>query len=317
MGDGSTGGLRTPALVKTNSTHVQVAMARSFACARTKDGRLECWGGTFGPTPTLVTALKDVTFIGGGYEHMCAVHESGRLSCWGRNDSSEASGNGARTPVPESSPALIPLPGPAIAVSVGHAGSCALLASGKVRCWGLGGSGEIGVGSFADHFRPDEDARLPDAVAIGGGFFGTCAKVRNGDAYCWGRLPGGDATCGLAGNLTTPRIISNDVAAVGGRSPKGGCLLLASGTPTCWSTDNVFGELGLGFFGSGVRGTSACIPGAVPGVTTAVAIDSRAGSVWVVLADGTIRTWGNDSNGQLGDGASGPNQPSPVQLRLP
>ncbi len=318
-GDGTTGGLRTPALVKTSATHVQVAVTRSFACARTMDGLVECWGGAFGPTPTRVTALKGVTSLGGGQEHMCAVLEAGTVSCWGRNTSSQASGDpGNRNAISATSPVVIPLPGAATAVSGGLEGSCALLASGRVRCWGLGGSGEIGVGSLADAFRPDTDVSgITDAVEINGGFFGTCARLRNGDAYCWGRTSVGDAPCDVAGNATTPRKIAAGVAAVGGTLNKGGCLILASGSPMCWSLDNASGELGVGFFGSGALGTKTCLPGIVPGITTAVAIDSRSDSVWVVLADDTVRAWGNDGNGQLGDGLAGPNQSSPVQVRLP
>lgn len=299
LGDGTTSGVKPPTLVATARTHVQVAVTSNFACGRSADGVVECWGGPFGPTPTVVKAITEAEYLGGGQQHMCVVTATGQLYCWGLNGRSQASGDGKTVDIPFTTPALVPLPGPAAAVAGGLAGTCALLVSGRVRCWGLGGSGEIGVGSFSDQLTPDADALgLEDAVTIAGGFFGACVAVRNGDAYCWGRVPAGDGT---SGNVTVPKKIATNVLAVGGTQAKGGCLLLSSGTPQCWNLQNQFGELGVGTFG-----TTSLVPVVVPGITTGAVIDSRADSAWVVLRDGSIRAWGNDENGQLGMVGQGP-----------
>src|SRR2546427_6303076 len=90
------------------------------------------------------------------------------------------------------------------------------------------------------------------------------------------------------------------------------CALLANGTVQCWG-ENDFGQLG--------NGTSDPVPGSpttvnptpvtVSGMTTAVAISAGGWHTCARLGDGRVQCWGQNTYGQLGDGATiAPSAPS-------
>jgi YD repeat-containing protein len=73
----------------------------------------------------------------------------------------------------------------------------------------------------------------------------------------------------------------------------------------------IAGENSYGQWGDGTLGGSRPHALPVPGITTAVAIASGAYHCMALLADGTVRTWGYNAYGALGDGTT-TNQPTPV-----
>ncbi|HMM49047.1 MAG TPA: hypothetical protein PKE32_05485 [Miltoncostaeaceae bacterium] len=97
----------TPVLVPRLAGVVEVSAGRGFSCARTKTGRVMCWGanglGYLGsgdplipsPTPLPVAGLNDAVAISSGYSHTCAVRATGQIVCWGSNRDGQL-GNGTR-----------------------------------------------------------------------------------------------------------------------------------------------------------------------------------------------------------------------------
>ncbi|HEY8039689.1 MAG TPA: hypothetical protein VIF15_07840 [Polyangiaceae bacterium] len=74
----------------------ELAVGSSFTCARTRDGKVWCWGangaGQLGlgdakqrTTPTPVPGLADVVQLAAGDDYACAVRASGEVLCWGGN----------------------------------------------------------------------------------------------------------------------------------------------------------------------------------------------------------------------------------------
>jgi alpha-tubulin suppressor-like RCC1 family protein len=87
----------------------------------------------------------------------------------------------------------VDLGGPVTLVSAGDYGTCALLASGVVRCWGDGQLGELGQHN-TDRIGDDETPASVAGVQIGGavtqldvGFLHVCAVMDHGRIRCWGR----------------------------------------------------------------------------------------------------------------------------------
>src|SRR5206468_541092 len=82
------------------------------------------------------------------------------------------------------------------------------------------------------------------------------------------------------------------------------CALPGDGTVRCWG-QNDYGQLG--------NGTSDPVPDSpstfnptpvtVSGITTAVAISAGGWYTCAVLRDGTVRCWGDNNWGQLGNGS--------------
>lgn len=74
------------------------------------------------------------------------------------------------------------------------------------------------------------------------------------------------------------------------------CALRSDGTVACWG-DNANGELGLG-----TVGTAMAAPATVPGLTGVRAIEAGLSHACALLGDGTVRCWGDNTYGQVGDG---------------
>jgi len=142
-----------------------VSSGMSHACALTTAGAAMCWGddsagqlgnGTSGTTsdiPVAVTGLSSgVTGIYAGEYHTCALAAGGVAQCWGENMNGQlgqgVAGNATDAPTP-----VQMLSPPASAMSAGQYHTCALTA-GRVQCWGMGGNGQLGAGSYNDSYVP-------------------------------------------------------------------------------------------------------------------------------------------------------------------
>ena len=85
----------------------------------------------------------------------------------------------------------MPLPGPVDTLAVGAMHSCALLADGRLFCWGRGRDGRLGLGSeinVGDNEAPQQ-VLLPSNrevrhVAAGGAH--TCIVLTGAAVRCWG-----------------------------------------------------------------------------------------------------------------------------------
>jgi alpha-tubulin suppressor-like RCC1 family protein len=92
------------------------------------------------------------------------------------------------------------------------------------------------------------------------------------------------------------------------------CALDTSGTVRCWG-DGSRGALGLGDLRN--RGDRSLPPGRV-GLRSVLAIDAGGSHTCAVLGDRTLRCWGNNSSGQLGQGDTDTRGDEPDEVeRLP
>lgn len=154
----------TPSLTPTKlnglTSITQVAAAASFTCALDKTGRVYCWGanqhGELGngaistspnPSPSIVPAVDDATFIWTGFEHACAVRRSGEVSCWGSAGDGQL-GKGS-VPTDASIPTPVNVVGvpSTLAVWTGGTRSCAVVRDGRAFCWGQNSTGQLGNGT--------------------------------------------------------------------------------------------------------------------------------------------------------------------------
>jgi alpha-tubulin suppressor-like RCC1 family protein len=88
--------------------------------------------------------------------------------------------------------------------------------------------------------------------------------------------------------------------------------LLDNGTVYTWG-GNFFGTLGNGTRDT-VEGAAHPVPTQVPGLTGVIAIASGGGDNAALLANGTVVAWGENKNGQLGDGTKETKlSPTPVK----
>ena len=90
------------------------------------------------------------------------------------------------------------------------------------------------------------------------------------------------------------------------------CALRRTGTITCWG-NNEDGQLGNGQSGSGERSS---VPVEVLGINDATAIAAGYDHSCALLQTGTITCWGNNEDGQLGNGQSGEDTISSVPVEV-
>lgn len=184
----------------------------------------------------------------------------------------------------------------ATAISAGQAHFCALLSTGRVMCWGANGAGQLGDGTTTYRANPVEVSGITAAVSIGLGLSHSCAVV-GADLQCWGLNSSGQLGTGNTTNATRPvTVVSRNVLAVSGGDDF-----------TCY-VDMYLGVRCVGANGSGQLGngttTASRSWGSVKGVSGAVALSSGAQHACVVLASGAAQCWGANSYGQLGDGST-------------
>ncbi|MEI6716714.1 MAG: hypothetical protein WCK87_03250, partial [Candidatus Saccharibacteria bacterium] len=188
---------------------------------------------------------------------------------------------------------------------------CALIAGGTVKCWGPNANGELGNGttSLYAHSAATVVPGLTGVTAIGGSYGSSCAVINggaNGTVKCWGLYQGLNRT-----NALSPRTIPNltGVTSVSAHYTTN-CAVInggTNGTVKCWG-NNSFGQNGDQFNRNDVNN-----PYLVPGLTGVKSVSVGGNHVVALMADGTVRGWGRNAEGQLGGGSTTENH-KPSQI---
>ena len=274
-----------------------------------------------------------------GVSHTCAILEHGTTSanqgvwCWGDNSYAQL-GRGNINPTVTLATAtpqqVTNLPGGTgsneiVAVSAGGAHTCVLskessaLSGSGVKCWGANELGQLGNGTQQVSAVPENVVGYGSAgaksIVTGGNH--TCVVTAVGTAACWGQNK--DNQLGIdnpaVGDkfstfpVTVPNL-NNVVDLAAGDSHT--CALLSNGDVKCWG-GNLQGQLGIGEQGSS---SSAIRPffGSVVEGKKAISIAAAGQSTCALLIDGSVKCWGANSFGQLGDNDT-ISQAAPVEVQ--
>ena len=214
----------------------------------------------------------------------------------------------------------VPLGG-VTSLSSGEDHSCVRLSSGQARCWGTGGDGELGDGSMdsAAGVRtvrgPVGTAPLGNVSQMATGWYHSCALLRSGEARCWGYADDGQIGDGTTGPDYRPRarIVKNRQ----GTGPLTGatqitagerhtCVVIQSGQARCWG-QNYYGELGTGAALPGNPSPLARVvrnPANTAPLSGVAQVDGGKNFTCARLTNGQVRCWGENDDGQLGDGST-------------
>jgi hypothetical protein len=189
-------GANLPAVnVGTGARVRRVAASHDHTCALLVDGHVKCWGanqnGQLGVTVAFVgdrrgsmgDALPAIDLGTGrrarsiaiGSDHACAALDDGSVKCWGGSNAAALGLGGIVWPdrrlqdMGDALPAVnLGSGAKALAVTVGTAHSCALLEGGAVKCWGVNGSGQLGLGDTRPRgARPGEMGSALPVVDLG------------------------------------------------------------------------------------------------------------------------------------------------------
>jgi cysteine-rich repeat protein len=188
--------------------------------------------------------------------------------------------------------------------SLGDAGGCVLTTLGELGCFGANAESDVGNGT--DGVQVDTPVFvLDDVVASTSGEDFHCAIRANGSVWCWGdnieEQIGPQAVDGV--DVATPLEVTGLPPVVELQAGDDfACAIDAAGQVWCWG-DNDNRQLGQG--GTSTIDSPTPVAVALPGGLAAIDLGLGQDNVCVVLEDNTVACWGDDDNGQLGDGTSG------------
>ena len=318
LGTGNTAAVPVPAPVLNSgaSKYVAVATGGGHTLALQADGTLWAWGSNqFGQiaqgtvnlspnaTPAQVGADSDWIAISAGGLHSVALKADGSLWAWGDNQFGQL-GQGATDLNPHNTPSQVGNDNDWAFVSAGDLHSLAVKRNGSVWGWGDNTSGQLGNGTTADRAIPfpiSSPAEFTDVVRVAAGPTHSLAISAQGKIFGWGDNGTGQLGNGTNTGSLSPIPVDADVASWIGVRGGGGFTIARQSDGSLWTWgDNASGQLG--------DNNNTFVPRLVPekvGIATNW-ITQSAGWVHAVAlrADGTLWTWGDNSNGQLGDGTT-------------
>ena len=318
---------------------VLASLLASAAAASGSAGVVSAWGdntygelgngtegwGTASKVPTQTGDLSGVQAISAGLVHGLALLEDGTVKGWGANGAG-ALGDG--TIADRNSPVSVQGLTGVTAIAGGEGHSLALLDDGTVMAWGRNDKGQLGLGTISGpetcmsglpcSTTPVQVKGLSGVIAIATAYDHNLALLDDGTVMAWGQNFWGELGTGTTGpnkcgdgwlcNPTPTRVagLSGVTAIATGHSQS--LALLEDGTVMAWGY-NDDGILGVGT-SSGpetcgeVKVACTSTPMAVHGLSEVTAIATGWIHNLALLEDGTVRAWGYNSNGQLGDGTN-------------
>ena len=308
---------------------VQVATSNSDSYALTAAGTVWAWGaGGFGQLGNgtrsrFVSSPVEVRFPAGvkvvtlanpmPYNSGLAIDSNGYAWGWGYDPEHAL----CLSQAPLLWPTRLPLSDVTMATG---AGDHTLFGSkGKIYACGRGSAGELGNGSTLDRPGPAPVAGLPPGTveALTSSWQGSGALMADGDYYDWGYNRQGQLGDGTNTNRDLPVQVRLPGPVVqvwqgGSNSVNGQTLsVLADGSVWAW------GAGGLGQLGDGSPGGSAVpVPVEVPSGVQLVQVCSGGDTSYGIDTSGRVWAWGGNGFGQLGNGASGVPQYTPMPLDL-
>ncbi len=258
-------------------------------CAILNTGGLKCWGaggngelgnGNTDDTvfPTDVIGYTEAQRVAGGSAHTCATTTFGTVKCWGDSyygqiGRSDYFGGSSTVPVD-----VTGVTGAVTSITAGASDSCALLAVGRVKCWGY-------ASGWGSHPDPTYISASSDVTALSSGNAHNCAVRSTGAIWCWGSVYGGSPSYSGLSSITGVAAGNNFT-----------CVLNNSGGVQCWGSGSS-GQLGNGSTSSSSSVVS--VTGLSSGVSS---IAAGASSACALLSTGAVKCWGQGDHGQLGDG---------------
>ncbi len=288
------------------------AGTRSDAGADVGDAGADAGAGDAGPTMDAGTSgdagAPSIGSVAAGGIHGCAF-SAGALKCWGTNTNGQI-GDSSNT----LRPAAVGVTGLAsggASVAAGDWHTCSVDGSGGARCWGYGLYGQLGTNGTLDQNAPAAVWALGSGVAvISAGSVHTCA-VASGAAKCWGNNLYGQLGDGNAPNdAVVPSGVSGLGSGLSSISAGGHhtCALLSTGNIKCWG-ENTDGQLGIG-----TTGSQKNTPADVTSLSGVLAVLAGGRHTCALLSGGSVKCWGLNDFGQVGDNSGAPNRPSPVSV---
>ncbi|UOE99810.1 RCC1 domain-containing protein [Bdellovibrio reynosensis] len=291
-----------PTKVGASTTWTSIGVGSSHSCG-IDAGKLFCWGrdnrgqqGNGAPTanvqtPAQIGASTTWEEVKGGGDHTCGIN-AGQLYCWG-DDMYAQQGNGAGD-VSTTTPQLIDAGTDWEKLTSRQSYSCAI-SNGELHCWGT-----IYFGDEVESVTQVGTSAQWSAITTGDYF---ACGLDAGKMYCWttdddtGRRDLGLYSPEEIGRVNTPHQASDATGWTHVTGALGFACGIKNGELYCWG-ENVDGQLGI----NDPALVKKYVPQRVGNGSTWTDV---AGGVFAScgIKSGGLYCWGDDQNGELGNGA--------------
>ncbi len=283
-GDGCVAGLCQ------HSRIARLASSATETCALRDSRHVVCWGrvtgttGPFEPPHPLPTDFDDVVDLAGGRIHMCIVRSGGALLCWGDNTYRQL---GPAVTVSSSAVPVLATTGVFVAVAAGAGHTCGVTSAHGILCWGRNDYGQVGA--------PASMTPVITPTVVRSDLRGTPQPYNNALEI----TAGDDFTCSRSDNSDSNLVV-------------------------CWG-NNQFGQLGIGPIGTPseiARRAQSPLAGGTQKVLNVSAGSHHACASTMLDPHlgrfaGQILCWGDNHDGQLGDGSAMAMRAGPQFVSLP
>jgi alpha-tubulin suppressor-like RCC1 family protein len=334
LGNGTTADSSVPVPVTGLGTGVfAIEAGDDHTCAILDTGEVECWGlNAYGQLGDGTKISRDRPVVAGsfpggavsvaaGWGHTCALTAAGMVKCWGNHEYGQLgtgqAGEYRLVPVD-----VAGLSGGALEITADGGSACARLSGGEVKCWGNNKYGQLGIGGTAEYAASPIPVGVPQGVTrIAAGWNHSCALTGAGELHCWGWNYFGQLGDGTKSTRPKPKRAADTIEGIAAVAPGWGhtCAADRTGAVACWGL-NENGQLGDGTTADSSRPVSVyglhsapaggsagpaitVAPPATPAATAGILSFSAGASFnCVVMDDGSIKCWGFNKFGQLGDG---------------
>ncbi|HXP38112.1 MAG TPA: IPT/TIG domain-containing protein [Solirubrobacteraceae bacterium] len=309
---------------------VQVAAGSNFGLALRSNGVVLAWGsnsaGQLGvkgvsesKVPINVASLNKVIAISACDEQALALREGpegNEVYYWG---------SGANGVPGASEPTLDTEITGAVAIAAGcedrrvaenQATNLALLSNGHVVAWGNGEAGQLGNGESGKGVKsekPVEVSGVTTATAIAAGGGQNLALVSGEKVLAWGENNSGQIGDGTTKDKATAVTLGLEHVKAIAAGDEDSLALIEGGTVKGW------GDNGQGQIGS-EGGSGSTTPINVAGLSNVTAISAGAHRGidtthnLALIEGGTVKAWGGNKDGELGNGTTGGFSATPVEV---
>ncbi|MFM2091219.1 MAG: hypothetical protein RLZZ127_1708, partial [Planctomycetota bacterium] len=182
-------------------------------------------------------------------------------------------------------------------VATGFLHTVYLAPDGTVWTWGYNGNGQLGLGDTTSRSTPTRVPGLERVIGVAAGYYHSAALKADGTVMVWGYNANGQLGVGDTTDRHSPTALGGiaNIVQIAGGGNHTLALNRPGGRLFAWGS-NWAGQVGNG------SNTDALTPFSIIG-SGVRSVAGGGNHSLAVMNDGTMRAWGDDSQGQLGDDA--------------